>query len=155
MTSLLCRMLAVTQHSDSKYHEFLALSAFRLPSGCLKEVEKLCATFLWSGPELNARKAKVAWSDVCRPKPEGGLGFPLLEKLNKVNCLKLIWRLISNQPSLWVQWIKAMLLGKDSSWSIKDSTMKGSSMWKKLLKYCDLARQFHKIEVGDGASTSF
>lgn len=48
-------------------------SAFRLPSQCMKEIESLCAAFLWSGPDLKTSKAKIAWSDVCKPKAEGGL----------------------------------------------------------------------------------
>lgn len=34
------------------------MSAFRLPGSCLKEIESLCSTFLWSGPELKTSKAK-------------------------------------------------------------------------------------------------
>ncbi|CAA7059727.1 unnamed protein product [Microthlaspi erraticum] len=37
--------------------------------------DRLCAAFLWSGPDLNAKKAKIAWTDVCKPKAEGGLGL--------------------------------------------------------------------------------
>lgn len=48
------------------------LSAFRLPNACVKEIEKLCAVFLWSDPELNSIKAKIAWTEVCLPKSEGG-----------------------------------------------------------------------------------
>lgn len=66
------------------------LSAFRLPSGCLKEIDKLFAAFLWSGTDLNAKKAKVSWSDICRPMSEGGLGFQHLKESNQVSCLNLI-----------------------------------------------------------------
>ncbi|CAA7053053.1 unnamed protein product [Microthlaspi erraticum] len=37
------------------------LSAFKLPSACLHEIDKLCSAFLWSGPTLNPRKAKLAF----------------------------------------------------------------------------------------------
>jgi len=56
-------------------------------------------------PELNSKKAKVSWRDVCVPKEEGGLGLRSLEEANKVSCLKLIWRLLSSN-SLWVQWLR-------------------------------------------------
>lgn len=79
------------------------LSAFRLPNGCIKEIDRICAAFLWSGLDLNSKKVNIAWSDVCRPKPEGGLGFQLLKETNQVNCLKLIWRIVSGQSSLWVK----------------------------------------------------
>ena len=71
------------------------MAAFRLPSSCLKEIERLCSAFLWSGPELNHKKAKVAWADLCIPKQEGGLGLRKLKETNNVSCLKLIWRLLS------------------------------------------------------------
>lgn len=78
------------------------MAAFRLPTGCIKEVERLCSAFLWSGLELNSRKAKVAWPDICRTKQEGGLGIRPLKEMNEVCILKLIWRILSAN-SLWVK----------------------------------------------------
>lgn len=51
------------------------ISAFRLPKACIQEIDKLCTAFLWSGPHLNSKKAKVSWKDACLPKEEGGLGL--------------------------------------------------------------------------------
>lgn len=31
--------------------------------------------FLWSGVDLKKYGVKVAWSDVCCPKEEGGMGI--------------------------------------------------------------------------------
>ncbi|XP_013669179.1 uncharacterized protein LOC106373568 [Brassica napus] len=67
----------------------------RLPSKCIKEVEQLCASFLWSGPELKSKGAKVAWKDVCKLKAEGELGIRALKEVNVVNGLKLIWRMLT------------------------------------------------------------
>lgn len=78
------------------------MSAYRLPSACLKEINSLCSAFLWSGPVLSTHKAKIAWEDVCKPKNEGGLGLKNLSDANTVSCLKLIWRIISRKNSLWV-----------------------------------------------------
>lgn len=63
------------------------LAAYRFPKGCIVEIEKLCAPFLWLGPELNPRKAKVAWKNICKPKDEGGLGLKSIIDVNKVSCL--------------------------------------------------------------------
>lgn len=78
------------------------MNVYRLPRECIKEIDKICSAFLWSGPELNTNKAKVSWEVVCKPKKEA----------NDVCCLKLICRLISNSDSLWVRWSKMMLLKK-------------------------------------------
>ena len=130
------------------------MSAFRLPIVCIKEIDSICSAFLWSGPDLNAKKAKVAWSDVCTPKSEGGLGLRSLQEANKVSCLQLIWRMLSSN-SLWIKWLRLYLLRKGSFWSIKESTTLGSWMWKKLLKYRVLASNFVKTEVQSGRNTAF
>jgi len=130
------------------------MSAFRLPSACIKEIDSICSSFLWSGPELNTKKAKVAWSDVCTPKDEGGLGIRSLKEANKVSLLKLIWRMLSS-TSLWVQWLRLYLLRKGSFWSISGNTTLGSWMWKKILKHRALASGFVKHDIHNGSNTSF
>lgn len=88
------------------------LSAFRLPKFCIREIDKICSGFLWSGCDLNPKKAKIAWEAICRPKTEGGLGLRSLQEINKVTCLKLLWRLLTNRTSLWVKWIHNNVLKK-------------------------------------------
>jgi len=100
-------------------------------------------------------KAKVAWEAICKPKQEGGLGLRSLKEANDVCCLKLIWRILSHGDSLWVKWIETNLLKNNSFWIIKSSTTMGSWMWKKLLKYREVAKTFSKIEVHNGQRTSF
>lgn len=119
------------------------------------EIEKLCAAFLWSRHDLNPQKAKVAWKEVCKPKEEGGLGLKSLLEVNKVSCLKLVWRILADKPSLWVRWIKASLLRNGSFWLVRNQTSMGSWMWKKLIKYRDIAKEFYRFKVGNGAATSF
>ncbi|XP_010513198.1 PREDICTED: uncharacterized protein LOC104789158 [Camelina sativa] len=60
------------------------MSAFRLPKACIREIDSLCSAFLWSSPDLNRKKAKVSWADVCTPKEEGGLGLRSLAEVNTV-----------------------------------------------------------------------
>jgi hypothetical protein len=130
-------------------------SVFRLPKACLVEIEKLFSAFLWSGPELNAKRAKVAWSEVCKPKKEGGLGLKTLKETNEVSLLKLIWRILSARDSLWVQWLSKNLIRKESFWSVKGNSCMGSWIWKKILQQRDKASQLHRMEVRSGTSTSF
>ena len=131
------------------------MQAFKLPSSCLKDIERLCSAFLWSGPELKTSKAKVSWVDVCLPKDEGGLGIRPLKEINTVHSLKLIWRIHSAKASLWVKWVQCYLIRKGSFWTIKESTSLGSWVWRKLLKLRDLAKQFYKMEVRNGQNTLF
>lgn len=129
------------------------MSVFRLPKQCIKEIDQLCSAFVWFGPELNSNKAKVAWSHVCKPKKEGGLGLRSLEEMNKVSTLKLVWKIISSD-SLWVRWIRRYLIRKGSFWNSKKNSL-GSWLWNKILKYRTMAHTLTKVEVGSGASVSF
>ncbi|KAG7578003.1 Reverse transcriptase domain [Arabidopsis thaliana x Arabidopsis arenosa] len=131
------------------------IAAFRLPKACIREIDKLCSAFLWSGPSLNPRKAKVAWEEVCTPKSEGGLGLRSIAEANKVSMLKLIWRLLSAKGSLWVDWVQTNLIRRGSFWAVKNNTSSGSWIWRKLLKYRDKAKEFHRVEVKNGVTTSF
>ncbi|KAL9816615.1 putative RNA-directed DNA polymerase [Arabidopsis thaliana] len=108
------------------------MSAFRLSSACTKEIDSLCSAFLWSGPELSSKKLRS----------------------RGVSCLKLIWRLLSSN-SLWVQWLRLYLMRKGSFWSIQDTSTLGSWMWKRILKYCNIASVFVKYAVGNGTSVSY
>lgn len=66
------------------------MAAFRLPSSCIIEIERLCSAFLWSGPFLNGKKNKIALKEVCKTKKEGDLGVRSLKEMNLVSCLKLV-----------------------------------------------------------------
>lgn len=77
-----------------------------IPKFFLKEVERLCNSFLWSGAPNSSREAKVSWESVCLPKEEGGLGLRRLMTWNKVFGLKLIWLLFTKSGSLWVSWVQ-------------------------------------------------
>ncbi|KAL9298582.1 putative reverse transcriptase zinc-binding domain-containing protein [Arabidopsis thaliana] len=131
------------------------LSAFRLPRACIQEIEKLCSSFLWSGTNLNSKKAKISWNQVCKPKTEGGLGLRSLKEANDVCCLKLVWRIISHGDSLWVKWVEHNLLKREIFWTVKENANLESWIWKKILKYRGVAKRFCKAEVGNGESTSF
>lgn len=78
---------------------------------------------------MNPRKVKVAWTEVCTPKNEGGLGLWSIEEANKVSVLKLIWRILSAKGSLWVEWVKKYFIRKGSFSAVKDTTTCGSWIW--------------------------
>ncbi|XP_013601599.1 PREDICTED: uncharacterized protein LOC106309068 [Brassica oleracea var. oleracea] len=79
------------------------------------------------------------------------LGLPLLTKqMTAQDYGPLI-----DKSSLWVRWINRYLIRKNSFLSVKDSSSLGSWMWKKILKYRAMAMRFMKVEVNNGASTSF
>nr|GEV03439.1 hypothetical protein [Tanacetum cinerariifolium] len=49
-------------------------SMFLLLTSVVKEINRLLKGFIWVQDELKCSKAKIAWSEVCKPKVDGGLG---------------------------------------------------------------------------------
>lgn len=130
------------------------MSSYILPKSCIKIIESLCSKFLWSGTTEKRGIAKIAWTTVCLPKEEGGLGLRSFAVWNRVLCLKFIWLLLSKTPSLWVEWHWSTHLREQSFWTVTISTS-DSWTWRKLLELRPLALQFIKTRLGNGLSTSF
>lgn len=52
-----------------------AMGCFRIPTSIHRELDMICARFLWeSSPEKGGVHWK-SWDGLCKPKEEGGLGF--------------------------------------------------------------------------------
>ncbi|XP_010490455.1 PREDICTED: uncharacterized protein LOC104768230 [Camelina sativa] len=130
------------------------ISTFMLPKGCIKRIESLCSRFLWSGNIENKKGARVAWSTVCLPKAEGGLGLRSFKEWNKVLCLRFVWLLFSDNGSLWANWHKFHYLRNNTFWTVKEAPTH-SWTWNSLLKLRPLAEQFIRAKVGNGQKTSF
>ncbi|GAV66931.1 LOW QUALITY PROTEIN: zf-RVT domain-containing protein, partial [Cephalotus follicularis] len=63
-------------------------TAFILPVSITKECNRILRNFLWHGVGNSKKSGKVAWSKVCRPKDEGGLGIKDCRAWNKAAIMK-------------------------------------------------------------------
>ncbi|XP_024004020.1 uncharacterized protein LOC112081493 [Eutrema salsugineum] len=150
--SFACRLQLITSVIYSLVNFWF--SAFSLPKGCLKVIEKLCNRFLWSGVLENKAMVKVGWKQVCLPKKEGGLGLRDFLSWNKVLNLRLVWLIFTNSDSLWVTWIREHRLKRSCFWSyVVKST--DSWVWKFLLSLRQLAKHLLSCKVGNGRLASF
>ncbi|KAK4384178.1 putative ribonuclease H protein [Sesamum angolense] len=103
--------------------------------------------------KLDRGYPKVAWSSVCRPIEEGGLGIRDILALNKALMCRHIWNVIQdNQSSIWVRWIAHTHLRHKSIWTVD---VKGGSWgWRKLLRLRSALVPYIDLKIGDGASFS-
>ncbi|CAN1181431.1 LINE-1 retrotransposable element ORF2 protein [Linum perenne] len=115
------------------------MAHFVLPSGIIKEVEKICNDFLWGKTDRQSR-ANVAWKFVAKPKQEGGLGLKDMRTWNKANVIRHIWNVLMQEGSMWVAWIMKYRLKGRCFWTVKATT--GSWHWIKLLKLRALVEQY-------------
>ncbi|XP_062113734.1 uncharacterized protein LOC133824773 [Humulus lupulus] len=109
------------------------MGIFILPQSIIKEIEKLCRSFLW-GVNGNRNKIHLAsWNKVCLPKAYGGLGFRNGLAWNKEILAKYIWAITEKPDLLWVKWINAIYLKGATFWSYQ-VPQDTSWYWKKLCK---------------------
>ena len=66
---------------------------FIVPKFTIAKIEQIFSSFLWSGKQGNARRAKIRWETVCLPKEEGGLGLRQVKDSNDASVMKHIWNL--------------------------------------------------------------
>lgn len=78
---------------------------FIIPLCVIKQINVVCRAFLWHGDSYNTKPGNVRWSEVCRPKSEGGLGIRNLGTWNEAAVGKIAWHIYSLHESLWVKWI--------------------------------------------------
>jgi hypothetical protein len=112
-------------------------------------IEQKLNRFLWSGKDSKAH-AKVAWSKVCLPKRERGLGIKSIAVWNQASMLNHIWNLFSKAGSLWVAWTEANWLNGRNFWTVPIPASCSWS-WKKILKLRDIAKSFIRFKVGNGS----
>ncbi|VFQ66081.1 unnamed protein product [Cuscuta campestris] len=87
------------------------LQAFPVQKYVLDRITSLCREFLWG-----SRFAKVAWTDICKPKAEGGLGLKDAGTWNNALLCKLLWNLAAKKDSLWVRWVHAVYVTQGDFW---------------------------------------
>ncbi|GJZ39915.1 RNA-directed DNA polymerase, eukaryota, reverse transcriptase zinc-binding domain protein [Tanacetum coccineum] len=109
---------------------------FLLPATIIKDINRLLKSFLWNQSEKTARKAKVAWSSICRPKDQSGLGLKNLQIWNNALLAKHVWNIAIKKDSLWVKWAHSVKLREKSIWDVKVNN-EGSWGWKNLLEIRD------------------
>ncbi|CAA7031081.1 unnamed protein product [Microthlaspi erraticum] len=129
-------------------------SVFVLPKSFYQKIDSLCAAFLWRNKTDSAAGARVAWKDICRPKPEGGLGIRLLEDFALVFRLKLVWNFFTNTSSIWVAWVKRNMFGRKTFWMMEDSP-RFSATLRSMLQLKDSLREYMRCEIGNGITASF
>lgn len=130
------------------------MSNFLLPSGIIKQIDKLCRAFLSSGKERNRPyKNVLKWSMICHPKDFRGTGIIDLKLLNELLMCRWWWKLFNEAPKPWNTLMKAGYF-KDQEISLKTlKQQKLSSFWKNVQQVANVF--LVKFRVQNGQSTSF
>lgn len=70
------------------------MSFYKVPKKVIKDIFLLQSRFFWHGNEDKKGSHWLKWSNVCKPKEEGGLGVRNVILFNEALLLKWKWRFI-------------------------------------------------------------
>lgn len=127
-------------------------SMFILPCATVRKIESILSAFLWKGTTLTPTGAKVAWTSLCYPLQEGGLGIKSMKTWNKAALLKHVWRLLSEGTSLWVIWVHSVLLKGRCFWYTNVPSTSSWS-WRKILQSRSWCKGLFTPCIGNGRDT--
>lgn len=74
----------------------------------------------------------IAWSKIAQPVELGGLGIRDLSKMNEALMMKLLWKIASNNPALWVDVMRAKYIPRSELW-VARRNYKCTSCWKAII----------------------
>ncbi|XP_043700344.1 uncharacterized protein LOC122651074 [Telopea speciosissima] len=127
------------------------LNVFRLPQFTVDLLERMIVRYLWKGNSSTGRH-KVAWSVVCRPKQEGGLGLRSLRDGNTAALMRYVWSIASDEGTCWVKFVKERWLKRHSIWSLS-IPMQCSGTFREILKTRDVAVSCVRYLITNGERT--
>lgn len=100
------------------------------PVSVIEEAKRICRDFIW-GSSPSARKCHlISWSQLCKPKDEGGLGFRNLRVLNEAYMMEIAWQLMANPDKIWVQVMKKKYKAGPYQMSKVKSCTRSSPTWR-------------------------
>lgn len=127
-----------------------SMSCFKLPNSLCHEIEVMVRKFWWDQRGERRKVHWIKWSKLCKPKNEGGMGFRDLQKFNNALLAKQVWRLMSNQDSLFGRFFKSKFFPQGTIFDAKEN--RGSFAWKSILKGRDTIKKGMKWRIADGRS---
>jgi hypothetical protein len=128
------------------------MSSLKLQKSILNICNRAQRHCLWAKEEDSSSvNALAAWSLVCRPKKNGGLGVRNLELQNKALLMKQIHKFYSKAATPWVSLVWS-LYGDGVPHAM---TKRGSFWWKDIFSFVNEYRSITRSQVQGGSSTLF
>lgn len=133
------------------------MSIFRMPTRVRSRLDALMRRFFWRGPccEDARGAALVAWTTICTPHREGGLGVRSLHEANVALLMKWVQRMMKPPSDLATQ-VLSDVYGASMDWEQRGAAARGASVfWKGLGPVFRQAKAFFRPQLGDGSRFRF
>ncbi|XP_062118919.1 uncharacterized mitochondrial protein AtMg00310-like [Humulus lupulus] len=123
--------------------------AAKLDSSPNRKVDKALRDFWWGDTETRQKTHTMSWNNLCKPKVEGGLGFQIVDEVNKDFLTKLAWKVMVENTSLWSTTMKAKY-GKGMDFLDMEVKQGDSVMWKTILNAREALQKGICMKIGNG-----
>lgn len=129
------------------------LSFYSLPETLHHEIGSVQARFFWAGEGDKQKYHMVCWTDICKPRDQGGLGIMSSKRMNLALLTRWLWRIANGDGGLWLQIIcRKYLRDQPLAFCIR---MGGSQFWQSVVQLLPVLRIGTSIAVGTGSATLF
>ncbi|XP_057419026.1 uncharacterized protein LOC130713258 [Lotus japonicus] len=126
-----------------------------LPKVVCNKLEKIQRDFIWGSAEGNRSSHPVAWSKLCRPKQEGGLGLRHMHDFNRSLVMKMGWGLISKPDALWARVLRDKYACGSAPLPVVQKKHNESHIWRAIRKTWEELNLHLRWRVGIGSEVSF
>jgi hypothetical protein len=107
------------------------MSCFLLPKDLCKHIERMTCKFWWGNSQDRQRIHWVKWSQLCKHKQEGGLGFRGIRAFNEALLAKQGWKCLTQPDFILTRTLKAKYFPKsDFLYAKPNKTM--SYTWRSI-----------------------
>ncbi|KAJ4768712.1 RNA-directed DNA polymerase (reverse transcriptase)-related family protein [Rhynchospora pubera] len=132
------------------------MSVFLLPTWLIQHIDKVRRRFLWGTSDSGKKKIHLlSWSRICLPKKNGGLGLLDLNLQNKSLLLRWLWKLHTDNHSLWFKLAHCLYSPASGCKSPLLWNKAGSFFWRDLCSLRFLFQFSSCVAVAGGSTTSF
>uniref|UniRef100_A0A452XT81 Reverse transcriptase zinc-binding domain-containing protein n=1 Tax=Aegilops tauschii subsp. strangulata TaxID=200361 RepID=A0A452XT81_AEGTS len=129
------------------------MSFYNLPETLHHEIATVQGRFFWDGEGDKQKYHMVRWSEICKPRDQGGLGIMSSKRMNIALPTKWLWRIANGEGGLWLHTIQQKYLrGQPLAFCQRSG---GSQFWQSIIQLLPVLRVGTSIVVGSGTATLF
>ena len=127
------------------------MACFKLPISLCHNLESMICRFFGGQKGDNRKIHWVKWSELCKPKTQGGMGFKDLSLFNDALLAKQTWCLPHDKSSLFYRVFKAKYF--PDTFVMEAKILANSSYaWKSIMKGRNMIKQGAKWRIGSGGA---
>ncbi|XP_073360310.1 uncharacterized protein [Aegilops tauschii subsp. strangulata] len=115
------------------------MSFYSFPETLHHEIGSVQARFYWAGEGDKQKYHMVRWSEICKPRDQGGLGIMSSKRMNLALLTHRLWRIANGDGGLWLQIVRQKYLrGQPLAFCARTG---GSQFWQSVIQLLPVLRR--------------